>query len=168
MIPSGPSLSSLHNPRHFTSTRHSPTSLNNQHYPPPKMDHSEVNHHMPKTMAGMPMTFFSSISTPLYTDAWKPTTAPQYALTCLFLVLLCVVFRSLLAARCSIPWLMARFRSKKGMSEQQPCCAEEDELEKLSTGGLGREQDVSGRSAMWEVMLRAVLDTSLALVSYLL
>lgn len=137
------------------------------------MDHTDMNHQMPKTMAGMPMTFFTSTTTPLYTTAWTPKTAPQYALTCLFLVLLCIVFRGLLAARCNMSWLLASAQTKKDTPEQVSCCAEEDGLEKplhdeLAPGNSSLRHDGTGRSRILEILLRALLDTILAVVSYLL
>jgi copper transporter 1 len=135
------------------------------------MDHTNMSHRMPKTMAEMPMTFFTSTTTPLYSSAWTPKTAAQYALTCLFLVLLCIVFRGLLAARCNMPWLLAYTSPKKAASEEVSCCAEEVGLQKplhgdLAPGSANRHQDRP--SKVWEILLRAVLDTALAVVSYLL
>ena len=138
------------------------------------MDHSNMEHHMPESMAEMPMVFFNSINTPLYTIAWKPTTTLQYAFTCLFLVLLCIVFRTLLATRCNLPQLLAYRRTRKVANEQVSCCTEEDidlvekQLHRAvdldnSEGGDGSRQSKAG-----EVLLRALLDTLLALVSYLL
>jgi hypothetical protein len=132
------------------------------------MDHSNTNHHhMPMTTAEMPMTFYTSTTTPLYTTAWTPKTPAQYAMTCLFLVLLCVVFRGLLAARGNMPWLLASVPPKKDTPEQVSCCAEEDGLQKTFRGELASGSQAK-RSKVWEILLRAMLDTSLAIVSYLL
>lgn len=130
-----------------------------------------MNHHMPDSMAEMPMTFFNSINTPLYTIAWKPATAPQYALTCLFLVLLCIAFRGLLAARCNLSSLLARTKTRQNATEELSCCAEEDgDVEKhLRDETALRHKSTGGSpSKVAEVLLRATLDTSLALASYLL
>lgn len=124
----------------------------------------------------MPTTFFTSTSTPLYTPAWTPKTASQYALTCLFLVILCIAFRALLAARCNLTQLLARVQPRKDDTiEQTSCCAEESGVEKPLRGDLGhdvatrdRDEVTSGRSRVWEILLRALLDTVLAVVSYLL
>ncbi|KAM0707224.1 hypothetical protein Q7P35_006555 [Cladosporium inversicolor] len=128
---------------------------------------------MPMTTATMPMTFFTSITTPLYTTAWTPKTPAQYALTCLFLVLLCIAFRGLLAARGNMPWLLSSLSpTKKDTPEEVSCCAEEDGLQKTfrgesaTTSNPSRDQD--GPSRVWEILLRAALDTALAIFSYLL
>jgi hypothetical protein len=94
------------------------------------MDHH--HHHDSTTPAmamptTMPMTFFTSTTTPLYTTAWKPTTPSHYALTCLFLVLLCIVFRALLAARCNLQvflQVLDRVGRKKAAERGPSCCAE--------------------------------------------
>ncbi len=51
-----------------------------------RMDASQMN-----------MAFFTSTHTPLYTNAWTPHSAGVYAGTCIFLVLLAMLFRALLA-----------------------------------------------------------------------
>ena len=48
---------------------------------------------------GMQMTFVDSHSTPLYSNSWTPSSTGAYAGTCLFLIVLSVVLRSLLAFR---------------------------------------------------------------------
>lgn len=47
----------------------------------------------------MLMVFVNSQSTPLYSESWTPRTTSQYAGTCIFLILLSVTFRGLLAAK---------------------------------------------------------------------
>jgi hypothetical protein len=128
------------------------------------MDH----HHMPMTTTSMPMTFFTSTTTPLYITAWTPKTPAQYAMTCLFLVLLCIAFRGLLAARGNMPWLLDIVSSKKDTPEEVSCCAEEDGLEKSFRGEMASGSHGNKPSEVWEVLPRAFLDTSLAVVSYLL
>jgi hypothetical protein len=133
------------------------------------MDDSQVNHHhMPMTTASMPMTFFTSTTTPLYTTAWTPKTPAQYAMTCLFLVLFCVVFRGLLAARGNMSWLLDFVSPKKDTPEEVSCCAEEDGLQKSFRGEMVSGSHDNNASKVWEILLRALLDTSLAIVSYLL
>jgi hypothetical protein len=133
------------------------------------MDDSQMNHHhMAMTTASMPMTFFTSITTPLYTTAGTPKTPAQYAMTCLFLVLLCIVFRGLLAARGNMPWLLDLISPKKDTPEEVSCCAEEDGLQKSFRGEMASGNHDNKPSKVWEILLRALLDTSLAIVSYLL
>ncbi|ETN44397.1 uncharacterized protein HMPREF1541_10577, partial [Cyphellophora europaea CBS 101466] len=50
-------------------------------------------------MSSMAMVFFTSIHTPLYSSAWTPSNAGQYAGTCIFLITLAAIFRALLAIR---------------------------------------------------------------------
>ncbi|KAM0720199.1 hypothetical protein Q7P37_004335 [Cladosporium fusiforme] len=141
------------------------------------MDNTNImdHHHTSAPMDPMPMTFSSSTTTPLFSTAWKPSTASQYALTCIFLVLLCIVFRCLLAARCNLPTLLARQTRKEEAAKRLSACCAEDEGGELydkpehEHGVAGRERR-SRKDCAWagEVALRAVLDTLLALVSYLL
>lgn len=43
--------------------------------------------------------FFSAMDTPLYSEQWTPGSAGAYAGTCIFLILLAMAFRGLLAAK---------------------------------------------------------------------
>lgn len=45
------------------------------------------------------MVFVNSQTTPLYSSAWTPSSTGQYAGTCIFLVLLAITLRGLLAAK---------------------------------------------------------------------
>ncbi|KJX92233.1 ctr copper transporter like protein [Zymoseptoria brevis] len=47
----------------------------------------------------MSMVFTTDHSTPLYSSAWTPTTAGAYAATCIFIVVLGIISRMLLAYR---------------------------------------------------------------------
>lgn len=47
----------------------------------------------------MQMVFTNSRFTPLFSRSWTPSTTGQYAGTCIFLVLLGITFRGLLAAK---------------------------------------------------------------------
>ncbi|OJJ95981.1 hypothetical protein ASPACDRAFT_47339 [Aspergillus aculeatus ATCC 16872] len=47
----------------------------------------------------MTMVFFTSTTTPLYSNAWTPSTTGQYAGTCIFLIALAVILRFLLALK---------------------------------------------------------------------
>ena len=48
---------------------------------------------------GMEMVFVNSQSTPLFSKSWTPSTTGQYAGTCIFLILLAITARGLLAAK---------------------------------------------------------------------
>ncbi|GKT52461.1 uncharacterized protein ColSpa_12642 [Colletotrichum spaethianum] len=61
---------------------------------------------MSMSMADMAMTFFEAVQTPLYSDAWTPGNASQYAGTCIFLIILASILRLLLAVK---PILEERF-----------------------------------------------------------
>ena len=47
----------------------------------------------------MEMTFFTATNTPLYSLDWTPTSTGSYAGTCIFIILLAVLFRVLLAGK---------------------------------------------------------------------
>ena len=47
----------------------------------------------------MHSTFFDSISTPLYSTSWQPSGVGSYAGTCIFLILLAMIFRLLIAGK---------------------------------------------------------------------
>lgn len=53
-------------------------------------------------MSGMPMTFFNSHTTPLFSNAWTPTTCSAYAGTCIFLIILASILRLLFAFKASL------------------------------------------------------------------
>ena len=50
-------------------------------------------------MSEMAMTFFALSETPLYSDDWTPAKAGHYAGTCIFLIVLGLILRVLLALR---------------------------------------------------------------------
>lgn len=50
-------------------------------------------------MSDMAMTFFTSFKTPLYATTWTPTSQGEYAGTCIFLIVLAVILRVLVALR---------------------------------------------------------------------
>ena len=54
---------------------------------------------MDMSSMSMASVFFTSTTTPLYSNSWSPSTTGQYAGTCIFLILLAIVFRTLFALR---------------------------------------------------------------------
>ncbi|KAI1084470.1 Ctr copper transporter family-domain-containing protein [Whalleya microplaca] len=54
---------------------------------------------MMMTSADMAMTFFSAVTTPLYSSSWTPSGTGTYAGTCIFLIALALTHRVLLAMR---------------------------------------------------------------------
>lgn len=63
-------------------------------------------------MSSMAMTFFTSTSTPLYSQSWTPTTTAQYTGTCIFLVAFAAIFRALLAVRINLVTLLAAYERR--------------------------------------------------------
>ncbi|RAO66896.1 uncharacterized protein BHQ10_002908 [Talaromyces amestolkiae] len=55
----------------------------------------------------MAMVFTNSHSTPLFSSAWTPTTSGQYAGTCIFLIILAIIGRCLMAFKAAMErrWL---------------------------------------------------------------
>lgn len=49
--------------------------------------------------SSMAMAFFTATDTPLYSNAWTPSTAGQYAGTCIFLIFLAILLRALFTAK---------------------------------------------------------------------
>src|SRR5689334_14634353 len=47
----------------------------------------------------MAMIFFNSINTPLYSSQWTPSSTGAYAGSCIFLIILAIIFRVLLAGK---------------------------------------------------------------------
>lgn len=54
---------------------------------------------MGSSSSSMQMVFVNSQSTPLYSKSWTPSSTGQYAGTCIFLILLAMTLRGLLAAK---------------------------------------------------------------------
>jgi copper transporter 1 len=104
----------------------------------------------------MMMTFFTSTETPLYSKDWTPSGAGQYAGTCIFLIVLASVFRGLLALRTRLPMLW----DQRSDVERQKDTKDQE---------WGAAADRAKKP--WRVnkaLARAILDTILAGVSYLL
>ncbi|KAK4955452.1 hypothetical protein LTR66_013437 [Elasticomyces elasticus] len=58
---------------------------------------AHATHSMSMGTTGMTMVFFTSTTTPLFSSSWAPSTTGAYAGTCIFLVLLTVISRALMA-----------------------------------------------------------------------
>lgn len=67
-----------------------------------------------------------------------------------------------------MPWILDFVSPKKDTPEEVSCCAEEDGLQKSFCGEMASGNQDHKASKLWEILLRALLDTSLAIVSYLL
>ncbi|KAF4552572.1 Hypothetical protein D9617_9g023610 [Elsinoe fawcettii] len=112
-------------------------------------------------MSDMMMTFFTSSSTPLFAENWTPDTIGQYAGTCIFLIVLAIIFRGLVAVRCVFSDLYYQY-SHRHEPEWRAARILDQDKNGLRVG-TGRT-----RWTIDEAVPRAVLDTVLAGVSYLL
>ncbi|KAF2221278.1 Ctr copper transporter [Elsinoe ampelina] len=110
----------------------------------------------------MMMTFFTSSSTPLFAENWTPSSTGQYVGTCIFLIVLAVIFRGLVAVRCSFNELYYRYTHRQEPSWRTARIGQDEKDRNVQTGL------VRGGWTVEEAVPRAVLDTILAGVSYLL
>lgn len=98
----------------------------------------------------MSMTFFTSTSTPLLSSAWAPSSTGAYAGTCIFLIILAFIFRTLIAGK---TWLERRWAAQ-ALQRRYIVVADKNRLsDDVRDGGLdekdtavltvrGREEDV--------------------------
>ncbi|KAI1091964.1 Ctr copper transporter [Rostrohypoxylon terebratum] len=137
------------------------------------MSHSAVMH----------MVFQNSLTTSLYSDAWTPSTEGGYAGTIIFLIILGVLLRLLLAGKALAEerWLETEMKRRYVVVQGKLPVAE-----KVSTDSLGKKMTLTENGVEEEVMVvqkkqghlrpwrmsidpvRAVLDTCITGVSYLL
>ncbi|KAI1103676.1 Ctr copper transporter family-domain-containing protein [Jackrogersella minutella] len=133
--------------------------------------------------AVMNSVFQNSTTTSLYSDAWTPKTAAAYAGTIIFLIILGITFRLLLAGKTLAEerWLDAEMKRRYVVVQGKIPVAEQvstDSLsKKMTLTENGVEEDVmvvqkkKSHLRPWRMSvdpLRAVLDTCIAGVSYLL
>jgi hypothetical protein len=132
----------------------------------------------------MPMVFTTSHTTPLFSNAWTPTSEGGYAGTCIFLVLLAMLLRLLFAAKalCEQRWLAAARNRRYVLVKGRPSEAGRiDQDPDAKTGSLVTAQGVEERIKVVQAtgaavvpfrlsvdIPRAILSTILAGVSYLL
>lgn len=133
--------------------------------------------------ADMAMVFFTGTATPLYSASWQPTTAGQYAGSCIFLILLSFALRTLYAAKVALEarWL-ARTMKRRYIVTAEPKSDSEALVgarATLTTRGLSEEVRVLQRSEVpgggsympWRFSVdvpRAALVTVMVGVGYLL
>lgn len=142
-----------------------------------------MNSSSSSSMMSMPMTFYASTMTPLYSDTWAPTNTSTYAGTCIFLIVLATLFRGLLALKGwkETAWLDAEFKRRYVVVAGKPSKAErisQDSDSKrmiLTENGVEEEVMVVKKKSPgvrpWRLSvdpLRAVMDTVIAGVAYLL
>src|SRR6186713_3297251 len=97
---------------------------------------------------GMNMVFFNGMSSPLYCEQWTPNSSGTYAGTCIFLILIAVVFRSLFAVKVFLErrWLdearNRRYVAVKGMSTEGQMVAENPAAKEAILTVRGVEESV--------------------------
>ena len=75
----------------------------------------------------MPVVFSDSHTTPLFSNAWKPSSPSTYAGTCIFLVVLAIIYRGLLAFKAVMErrWhaahLCGRYVAVTGKNHESGC-----------------------------------------------
>ncbi|EEH22066.1 hypothetical protein PABG_04277 [Paracoccidioides brasiliensis Pb03] len=132
----------------------------------------------------MAMVFQTIQATPLYSNDWTPRSAGTYAGTCIFLIVLAVIFRALLAAKSMLEhrWAAAAMSRRYVVVAGQLPAAERIQMDpNASTGTLvsanGVEEKVrvvaslKGQTAPWRFSVdlpRALLVMVTAGVGYLL
>jgi len=134
-------------------------------------------------MSMMSMTFFSATSTSLYSAMWTPTTVGAYAGTCIFLIMLAVIFRGLLAVKAwkETAWMDAEFKRRyvtvAGKGPKSERISQDSDSKRMILSENGVEEDVmvvtkKGVEARpWRFStdpIRAVIDTIIVGVGYLL
>ncbi|KAL2069124.1 hypothetical protein VTL71DRAFT_15462 [Oculimacula yallundae] len=138
---------------------------------------------MSMSMSMMSSTFFSSTTTALYSDSWKPNSAGAYAGTCIFLIMLAICFRSLLAVKAwkERAWLDAEFNRRyvtvAGKGPKSERMSQDSDTKRMVLTENGVEEDVMvvkkrGMGVRpWRLTtdpVRAVMDTVIVGVGYLL
>jgi len=138
---------------------------------------------MDMSMSSMSMTFFTSTVTPLYSGMWTPKNAGQYAGSCIFLVILAVVLRGLLAVKGwkEQDWIDAEFNRRyvvvAGKQPKSERIQHDPDSKRMILTENGVEEDVvvvkkrSSGVRPWRLStdpVRAVFDTVIAGVGYLL
>ena len=97
----------------------------------------------------MQMTFYTSTATPLFSMTWAPSNNGSYAGTCIFLIVLAVAFRVLLAGKQLLEtrWraqaLDRRYIQVRGLpTESERIDVDSEAKDALLVGPRGVEQDV--------------------------
>ncbi|KAI6088425.1 Ctr copper transporter [Hypoxylon rubiginosum] len=131
----------------------------------------------------MHMVFQNSIATPLFSDNWTPANAGAYAGTIIFLIILGIVFRLLLAGKAFAEerWMDAEMKRRYVVVQGKLPVAEQVSTDsfskKMTLTENGVEEDVmvvqkkTTHRRPWRLSvdpLRAILDTCIAGIGYLL
>jgi solute carrier family 31 (copper transporter), member 1 len=133
----------------------------------------------------MIMTFFSSTHTALWSNAWAPQSAGAYAGTCIFLIVLAIIFRSLFAVKSILEarWLHQAYNRRYiVVADKQPISErmQQSDVDSLKQGVLtvnGVDENIrvlqkpASGPQPWRLSVdlpRAALVTIIAGVGYLL
>ncbi|KAL9112634.1 MAG: hypothetical protein Q9227_003205 [Pyrenula ochraceoflavens] len=134
----------------------------------PSSSSSSMSESMTMPMSAMSMTFFTSTLTPLYSSSWTPTNTAQYAGTIIFLIVLTVIFRCLLALKAFLEytvWTTSRGRERVRSNSSLSDMEAKDKTLKL------RAKDFAESQKDWKADVdaaRALMDVLIVGVSYLL
>jgi len=132
----------------------------------------------------MQMIFFTSTHTPLYSNGWTPSNTGSYAGTCIFLIVLAVIFRTLLAFKHVMEkkWLDAALdRRYVAVAGEMPEAEKMEQDPDAKTGTLLTARGIEERVKVvrrhvrgvtpWRVSVdlpRAIIATVIVGVGYLL
>lgn len=134
-------------------------------------------------MATMMVAFHNDIATTLYSEMWTPTNAGTYAATCIFIILLAAIFRSLFALKAiqESRWLdqelNRRYVVVNGRRSMTDDVARDNLKSNMMLSANGLEEEVMvvkkkhTHARPWRFSvdpIRAVIDTVIAGVGYLL
>ncbi|KAG6367279.1 hypothetical protein INS49_001466 [Diaporthe citri] len=134
-------------------------------------------------MATMMVAFHNDIATTLYSEMWTPSNAGTYAATCIFLIMLAVIFRSLFALKAiqESRWLdqelNRRYVVVNGRRTMPDDLARNSLKDNMMLSANGVEEEVMvvkkkhTHARPWRFSvdpIRAVIDTIIAGVGYLL
>ncbi|KAJ8115033.1 hypothetical protein ONZ43_g4762 [Nemania bipapillata] len=122
------------------------------------------------TSEDMAMVFFQNMVTPLYSLAWTPNSTHAYAGTCIFLIVLAVIHRALMAFRSLAfdgnPNLIARAHIS---SDKEPLVSERIQPPRIGSLGQQLRERRSRHPFLVSVEIgRSLLEVFIGGVGYLL
>ncbi|ORY18709.1 Ctr copper transporter-like protein [Clohesyomyces aquaticus] len=135
------------------------------------------------SMPMMSTAFFAATNTPLYSTSWTPSSAGAYAGTCIFLILLAIVYRGgfTLKHHLDAKWLASSLKRKYVVVADKTPIAEQVNSDANSTTGILTTNGIEERVRIVEAPVshvqpwrfsvdlpRAALMTVIAGVGYLL
>lgn len=139
---------------------------------------------MSSMMATMMVAFQNDMETTLYAEAWTPNGVGTYAATCIFLIVLAISLRALLAVKSvqESRWLdqemNRRYVVVNGRQTLQENLSQEDLKQQMVLSANGVEEQVmvvqknhNKYARPWRISVdpvRAVIDTIIAAVGYFL